>query len=431
MLDIQFIRDNPKLVSEKSKQKNVSVEIDKLLELDVKRRELINKVDTLKAEQRELNPKTKSKPDHATIEKATELKTEISKVESDLIPVEKSYLKLLRQVPNMPTEDVPIGADESANVVQKTVGEAPGFDFKPKAHWEIGESRDLIDRERAVKISGSRFVYLKGDLVRLQFALNQLAIDQLTDEKVIENLITKHKLNLVAKPYVPVLPPIMIKTDAYEATGRLKAEETTYKIDGDDLWLIASAEHSLCSMYINEIIDESKLPIRYLGYSTSFRREAGTYGKDTNGLIRLHHFDKMEMEVFSTPETGLDEHLLQIAIQEHLMGLLNLPYHVLLKSTGDIGDPNARGVDIEAWFPSQKTYRETHTADFMGDYQARSLKTRLKRANGEIIFPHTNDATAFAAGRTMAAIIENYQTADDHIVIPEVLRPYMGGQEEI
>jgi seryl-tRNA synthetase len=184
-------------------------------------------------------------------------------------------------------------------------------------------------------------------------------------------------------------------------------------------------------MYMDEIIPEIQLPIRYIGYATSFRREAGTYGKDTEGTIRMHQFDKLEMEVFSTPETGLDEHKLLIAIEEHLVGSLGLPYQYLQKCTADIGKPNASGIDIEVWFPGQGKYRETHTADYMTDYQARSLKTRLRRANNNTEFVHTNDATAFAFPRILAAIIENYQTQDGHIIIPEVLKPYMAGKIEI
>jgi seryl-tRNA synthetase len=223
----------------------------------------------------------------------------------------------------------------------------------------------------------------------------------------------------------------MLRTEPYVASARLNAEEVTYKIEQDDLWLNASAEHTLCTMYWNEVLPEEQLPIRYLGYSTSFRREAGTYGKDTEGIIRLHQFDKLEMEVFSTPEDGEDEHKLQIAIQEYLVQQLGLPYRLLNKCTFDIGKPNAHGVDIDCWFPAQNTYRETHTADYMTDYQARDLKIRTRRKDGRIDLVHTNDATAFAMSRILAAIMENNQTADGHITIPEVLRPFLQNQTQI
>jgi seryl-tRNA synthetase len=223
----------------------------------------------------------------------------------------------------------------------------------------------------------------------------------------------------------------MLRTEPYVASARLNAEEVTYKIEQDDLWLNASAEHTLCTMYWNEVLPEEMLPIRYIGYSTSFRREAGTYGKDMEGIMRLHQFDKLEMEVFSNAETGLSEHLLLIAIQEYLVQQLNLPYQVLQKCTADIGKPNARGVDIEIWLPGQGQYRETHTADYMTDYQSRDLKIRAKFKDDKTQLVHTNDATAFALGRIMVAILENYQTADGHVNIPEVLLPYMNGKVQI
>jgi len=436
MLDIQFIRDNPELVEEKSKQKGYNVDVRQLLQLDEERRNLIPNIDTLRQKRNENADKVKrvgGKPNEALIKQGQLIKMELTQVEEQLIGVEEQYEKLLKAVPNMPTNDVPVGLSEDENKIAKRVSEPKQFDFEPKQHWELAEPRDLIDKERAAKISGSRFAYIKGDLVRLQFAIMQFVVNALGDEKVLEKLIEENHLNLVAKPFTPVLPPAMLRTEPYVASARLNAEEVTYRAGQpeDDLWLNASAEHTLCTMYWNEILLEEQLPIRYIGYSTSFRREAGTYGKDTEGIIRMHQFDKLEMEVFSTPETGLDEHLLLVAIQEYLVQQLDLPYQVLQKCTFDIGKPNARGIDIEVWFPGQGKYRETHTADFMTDYQARDLKVRTRRKDGSVELVHTNDATAFALGRIMAAIMENNQTADGHFIVPEVLRPYMGGQAEI
>jgi seryl-tRNA synthetase len=431
MLDIQFIRENPKLVEEKSAQKNVKVDISKLLELDESRRDLLVKVENLRAERNRLNAEIKGKPTDEQIKSSNQHKEELSGFETNLKTVDQEYQKLIRKVPNMPKDDVPVGATEAENVVVKTWGEQKKFDYKPKTHWEIAEPRGLIDKERAAKVSGSRFAYLKGGIARLQFALIQYVMDTLGDETIIAKLISENNLNLVPKPFIPVIPPTMLKTDIYEATGRLKAEETTYKLADDDLWMIASGEHSVCSMYYNEIIDEADLPIRYLAYNTNYRREAGTYGKDTNGIIRLHQFDKLEMEVFSTPETSLDEHLLLVAVQEYLVQQLGLHYQLILKCTADIGDPNARGVDIDTWLPGEGAYKETHTADLMTDYQARDLKTRVRRKAGEVEFLHTNDATAFALGRILAAIIENYQTEDGHIEVPSVLKSYFGSRELI
>jgi seryl-tRNA synthetase len=434
MLDIQFIRDNPKLVEEKSKQKGYDVNVGELLKIDEQRRALVTEAEKLRAERNEVSAATKgSKPTPEQIEKGKQLKEKLAKLESQLEPVEENYEKLLKSIPNMPLDDVPVGLTEDENKVAKTVGEPKDYDFKPKQHWELAEPRGLIDKERAARISGSRFAYIKGDLVRLQFAIIQFVMQTLGDETIIEKLIRENDLNVVAKPFVPVLPPAMLHTAPYQASARLNAEEITYRAGQpeDDLWLNASAEHTLCTMYWNEILPEEMLPIRYIGYSTSFRREAGTYGKDTEGIIRMHQFDKLEMEVFSTAETGLDEHLLLIAIQEYLVSQLELPYQVLNKCTFDIGKPNAHGVDVEVWFPGQGKYRETHTADFMTDYQARDLKIRTKRKNGKVELVHTNDATAFALGRIMAAIMENNQTADGRVIVPEVLREFMAGQSEL
>ncbi|HSW80212.1 MAG TPA: serine--tRNA ligase [Candidatus Saccharimonadales bacterium] len=434
MLDIQFIRDNPKLVEEKSKQKGIDVNVGDLLLLDERRRKLVTDAEKLRAERNELSADAKGKkPTPAQIEKGKKLKDKLAKLDDELVPIEEEYTKALKAVPNMPTDDVPVGYSEDENKVAKTVGEPKDFDFKPKNEYELAEPRDLIDKERAAKITGSRFAYLKGDLVRLQFAIIQFVLQTLNDVEIIEKLIRENDLNIVAKPFTPVIPPAMLRTEPYAASARLNAEEVTYRAGQpeDDLWLNASAEHTLCTMYWNEILPEENLPIRYIGYSTSFRREAGTYGKDAEGIFRMHQFDKLEMEVFSTAETGPDEHLLLVAIQEYLVQQLELPYQVIQKCTFDIGKPNARGIDINCWFPGQGQYRETHTADFISDYQARDLKIRTRRKDGKVELVHTNDATAFALGRILKAIMENYQTQDGHIIVPEVLRPYMGGQTEI
>jgi len=431
MLDIQFIRANPDLVQKKSDQKNKKINIADFLEIDKNHKVLLQKLEDLRGKRNLLTSKIKAKPTVEEIDEGVKLKKQISELEMEFEPISHAFKDILISIPNLSTDDVPIGKTEADNKITKECGDKKAFDFKPKTHWEIAEALGVMDRNRAAKISGSRFTYLIGGLVEMQFALLNLVFKLLGDEVFLEVIIKKNNLNLVSKPFTPILPPMMMKTDAYEATGRLKAEDTTYKLADDDLWLTASAEHSLCSMYMDEIIPEQTLPIRYIGYSTAFRREAGTYGKDTNGLIRMHHFDKLEMEVFSTPETSLDEHFLAIAIQEELTKLLGLPYRVVLKCTADIGDPNARGVDIETWMPGQDRYVETHSADYMTDYQTRSLKTRIKRVDGKIELAHTNDATAIAMSRTLAAIIENYQTEDGHIVIPDILKPFMNNKEQI
>lgn len=434
MIDIQFIRDNPDVVAEKSKQKGYAVDVKQLLSFDEQRRKLISEVEELRRQRNESSAQTKGKkPGEEQLKAGRELKDKLTNLEQQLTLVDKEFTELMKKVPNMPTDDVPIGMSETDNAVVKEWGKKPEFDFQPKTHWEIGEARGLIDKERASKVTGSRFAFIKGDLVRLQFAIIQFVLDSLGNEDLIAKLIKSNNLNLVPKAFVPVLPPLMIREDMYDQMDRLDPREDRYHIDGqdDNLWLIGSAEHTLGSMYANEILPVNELPIRYIGYSTSFRQEAGTYGKDTEGILRMHQFDKLEMEVFSTPETGLDEHLLLIAIQEYLMQQLEIPYHVLMKCTFDIGKPNARGVDLEAWLPGQSKYRETHTADYMTDYQSRRLKTRVRKDDGDIQLVATNDATAFALGRTMIAIIENNQTAAGKIKVPKVLQTYLAGQTEI
>ncbi|MGH7196245.1 MAG: serine--tRNA ligase [Candidatus Saccharimonadales bacterium] len=428
MLDIRFIREHKSDVQKASGQKGYKVDIAHLLELDERRRELQQKAEGLRQQRNELAEQLKNgKPSDEAIAKGRELKTELAEVEDHLRVAEEEFTNLLKQVPNMPLKDVPIGASEDENVIAKTVGEPGKFDFEPKNHWELAEQRGWIDKERAAKVAGSRFAYIKGELVRLQWALMQFGLNQLMDEQVIAELVKENSLKVSTKPFTPVLPPLLIRTDVYDAMDRLEPRDDRYKIEGEELWLQGSAEHVLGSMHTDEIFDESDMPIRYVGYATSFRKEAGTYGKDMEGIIRMHQFDKLEMESLCTPETSYDEHLLMIALQEHLMQALKLPYRVVNKCTADIGKPNARGWDIEAWLPGQNKYRETHTADYMTDYQARRLQTRVRRDTGELELTHTNDATVFSQ-RPLIAILENYQNEDGTVVVPEVLRPFMGNK---
>ncbi len=432
MLDIQYIKQNPDKVAERSLQKGYKVDIATLLKVDDKRRQLLSEIDGLRRQRNSATESIKGRrPSEEELTQGRVIKDQLASKESEYRQIEEDFIIRLKSVPNMPLDDVPVGLTEDENQVAKTVGDKPEFAFEPLSHHVLGEKRDFIDKIRAAKISGSRFAYLKNDLVKLQFALISFVIGTLTNPEVIAKLIKDNGLKLDPRPFIPILPPAMLRTAPYQASARLNAEEVTYKIEQDDLWLNASAEHTLCTMYMDEIIPEDQLPLRFIGYSTSFRREAGTYGKDVEGILRMHQFDKLEMEVLSSPETGLDEHKLAVAIQEHLVNALGLPYQLIRKCTADIGKPNATGIDINTWFPSQNTYRETHTADYMTDYQSRDLKIRLKRTDANVEFIHTNDATAFALGRIMAAIMENYQTADGHVIVPDVLRSYMGNQEQI
>jgi seryl-tRNA synthetase len=333
---------------------------------------------------------------------------------------------MMLQVPNVPSADTPLGEDEGGNAVIRQVGEKKAFDFEPKEHYILGEQLGLIDTKRAAEVSGSRFAYLFGDLVLMQFGLVQHVLRTLTDASVLGKIIAGSGLDVAAKPFIPVVPPVFIKSGPFEAMARIDPREERYHIPEDDAFLIGSAEHTLGVLHMGETIDESELPLRYIGYSSAFRREAGSYGKDMKGILRLHQFDKLEMESFTTKERSLAEQDYFVAIQEYLVQSLGIPYQVVQICTGDMGVPDARQIDIECWLPGQGKYRETHTSDLMTDYQARRLGTRVKRAGGEKEYVHMNDATAFAIGRTLIAILENYQQADGSVVVPEVLRPYVG-----
>lgn len=431
MIDIQILRDNPDLVRQKSKEKQVDVDTDKILRLDSSYRELLQQVENLRANRNEISAQMKNgQPNQELIDQGKQIKIELNDREELLGKSDVELQDLLRSIPNIALDSVPVGETEEQNVVSKFVGTKPEFDFTPRTHWEIAQMHDLFDKERAAKVAGSRFVYLKGGLVRMQFALVQYVMETLGNEEILQNIITKNNLKILPKAFIPILPPAMLRTEPYVASARLNESEVTYKLEGDDLWLNASAEHTLCTMYWNETLPSQDLPIRYIGYSTSFRREAGTYGKDTEGIIRLHQFDKLEMEVFSDSESGLEEHKLLSAIQEYFMQALNIPYNYIQKCTADIGKPNASGIDLDAWFPGQDRFIETHTADYMTDYQARDLKIRYKK-NDKTEFVHTNDATAFALSRILAAIMENYQNADGSINIPIVLQKYLEGRRTL
>lgn len=431
MLDIRFIRENAKRVQEASNQKGYKVDIQNLIKIDDSRRGLQQQVEALRTRRNEISSRMKSgRPDQVLIDEGKQLKLELTELEGALNAAETEFTELLKQVPNMPHSDVPIGASEDENVEVKVVGEKREFNFSPRNHYEIAEARGWLDKERAAKVSGARFAYIMGDLVLLQQAIIQFVMNSLTNEQVISQIAAQAGLDVSTKPFVPVLPPLMIRTEPYDQMDRLEPRDDRYKIEGEELWLQGSAEHVLGSMHAGEIFSANQLPLRYLGFATSFRKEAGTYGKDMEGLIRMHQFDKLEMESFTESGDSYNEHLLFVAIQEYLLQQLGLPYHVLMKCTADIGKPNARGVDMEVWLPGQGKYRETHTADYMTDYQARRLQTRVRNEEGlELV--HTNDATAFALGRAMVAVIENYQNEDNTVTVPDVLRPYIGNREFI
>ncbi len=427
MLDIKFIRNNQDKVREAIKNKKVDLDFDKLLATDERRRHLLSESESLKAEQ---NKRSKGPQSPVDLEELKSLKEKIKLIENELSCVEKDFEKLMLQVPNIPSEDTPVGKDESENKVLRHWGKPKVFDFKPKEHWELGQELDLIDSERASKVSGARFAYLKRGLVLMEFALIQYGLSVLTDEKLLKKIIKNAGLDIKPTPFIPVIPPVLIKPDVFQKMARLEPKEERYHISSDDLYLIGSAEHTLGSIHMDETFKEEELPMRYVGFSTAFRREAGSYGKDMKGILRVHQFDKLEMESFCLPENSIKEQDLFVAIQEYFYQELNIPYQVVAICTGDMGGPDTRQIDIEAWMPGQNRYRETHTADLMTDYQARRLGIKVKRTNGTE-FVHMNDATALALSRTPIAIMENYQTKKGTIEVPKVLRKHMGGMKEI
>jgi seryl-tRNA synthetase len=432
MLDINYIKENREFIIEVVKNKKVELDIDYLLSIYEQRQNLLQEIESLRAdknivsEQMKLMSTLSEDEKKALIQKGKDIKDKLSQLDSEFVKVDEIYSDLMYKVPNTYSDDTPIGLTEDENVVLRQVGEKPVFSFTPLEHWQLGKELDLIDTEKSAEVSGARFAYLKGDLVLLQFALVQWVLSTLKDSNTIQAIIHKAGLgNMSYKAYTPVIPPMLMKAEVMKRMGRLDPIDDRYQTTEDGLMLVGSAEHTLGPLHMDEILDYKQLPLRYVGYSTAFRREAGTYGKDMKGILRLHQFDKIEIEVFSDKDSGFAEQDLIVAIQEYLMQQLELPYQVVLKCTADMGTPDIRAYDIETWLPGQNQYRETHTSDYMGDFQARRLQTRYRDGDGKKNFVHMNDATVFAIGRIIIAIMENYQQADGSIVIPKILRPYL------
>ncbi len=435
MLDLNFIRENPDIVKNGAAAKKSPVDVDALLKIDERRRRLIGELQEKRAAQNVAGERIAKEADAAAKAKAVEemrsLKEGMKVLETELTAIETELEAMLKALPNIPSEDTPIGPDESGNVVIRTVGKPAAFDFEPKDHVAIGETLGLIDNETASEVTGARFTYLKGDLALLQNALHQLTLSLLTDREKLARVIAEAGLSAPATPFIPVIPPLMIKPETFARMARLEPRDERYHIPSDDLYLIGSAEHTLGPIHMDETFAEADLPRRYFAFTPAFRREAGSYGKDTKGILRLHQFDKIEMESFALPEQARAEQDLFVAIQEYLLKALGVPYQVVQVCTGDMGGPDARQIDIESWMPGQGKYRETHTADLMTDYQARRLNTRVRRDSGEMQFVHMNDATCIAMGRLLIALMENFQEADGTIRIPDALRPWMGGKTHI
>jgi seryl-tRNA synthetase len=404
MLDINSIRKNTEEIKRAIQAKNVDPKIvDHFLTYDTQWRELTAKIDALRAEQKKAG-------DERDINRAKELKAEIAPAEEQLKELAQTRAEILDSIPNMPFGDVPRGKDETENKVVREVGKKPEFDFPVKDYLSLAEKLNLIDVEQSAKVSGSRFGYLKNEAVLLEFALVKLVFD-----------------TLLSEGFSPVVPPVMIKPENYQKMGRLAGaqKDERYYLPKDDLYLVGSSEHTIGPMHMDYTFEEGELPKRYIGFSTCFRKEAGSYGKDTKGILRVHQFDKVELFSFAHPEKSEDEHKFLLSCQEKLMQALELPYRVVEICTGDMGWTDARQFDIETWLPGQGTYRETNSCSNTTDFQARGINARHKTKEGSE-YVHMLNGTGFAIGRMIIAILENGQTADGHIKVPKVLQAYLG-----
>ena len=413
MLDIKFIRENPDKVKEACKNKNVDLSglsVDWFIDSEKEKRTIQAEIENLRAEQNRIS--RGGKDNESLISQAKELKERIKNLEPKLSLLEAELKNFLLSLPNIPFDDVPVGKDDSENKVLRKVSGAFKLPFtQVKDYMELGEDLDIIDTKRAAKVSGSRFGYIKGGLAQLEFALMQFVMDVVKKEN-----------------FVAVIPPVMLKDEIARGTGYFEAgdEKEAYFLPDDKLYLAGTAEQPLVAMHADEVLEVKELPLRYLGFSTAFRREAGSYGKDTRGILRVHQFDKLEMVIFSKPENSRKEHELLLSIEERMMKLLKLPYQVLDICTGDLGRPAAKKYDIETWLPSEKKYRETHSSSNCTDFQARRLNIRYKDESGKMQFVHTLNGTVFAIGRILIMIMENYQQKDGSIKVPKVLQKYTG-----
>ena len=421
MLDPKLIKEKSQVIKDMLKARSVDFDLEGLIDSDQKRREFIIKTDELRKKKNQvaLNISEKKKKGEDISSILAEMKNiseELSKLEVDQNDIEKKYLKLAASIPNLIHESVPIGKDEESNKEIKKWGNIPKFDFKIKDHIDISEDLDLVDLERAAKVAGARFYYLKNDLVRLNQALINFGLDFLRE-----------------KGYSIVQPPYMINRESME--GAVIAddfEEVIYKIDNQDLYMIGTSEHAMAAMHSKEIIEGKDIPKKYAGISPCFRKEAGAHGRDQKGIFRVHQFDKIEQFVFSKPEDSWKEHEKLLSIAEEFYQKLEIPYRVMLLSTGDTGNISAKTYDIEAWMAGQNAYREIVSCSNCLEYQARRLKIRFRdKTNEDTQYVHTLNSTLIATTRVLVAIMENFQTKDGHIRIPEVLQGYMGNQKEI
>jgi seryl-tRNA synthetase len=415
VIDLKLLRDDPEAVRAAYARRGGVEGLDRVVELDRQHRELLRRVEDLRAEQNAVSRSIgQAAPDDraATIERAKALADEIKALEPDLERAQAVLEEAAAYLPNLPHESVPEGRTEDDNVVEREEGDKPDFDFEPKDHVALAEGLGIMDSERAVKTSGSRFVYLKGAGAILELAVVRFAMDFLLE-----------------RGFEPVVTPVLVREHAMYGTGFLPAEEHEfYRVERDDLFLTGTSEVALAAMHSEEIVAEDSLPIRYAGFSSCFRREAGTYGKETKGLIRVHQFDKVEQFSFAHPDASWDEYEAIRANQEEILQALELPYRVVVMCGGDLGAAAAKKVDNEAWLPGAGRYMEVTSATNATDYQARRLQVRF-RSGGQIRLVHMLNGTACAVGRTIVALLENHQRADGSVAMPNALRPYTGFDE--
>ena len=413
MLDLKALREDPEPFRAGLGRRGLSEAVDELLELDERRRQLTTEVEELRAEQNRASKaigRAKGDERQKLIDEVGKVSAELKELEPQLEAADTSLTAALARVPNVPHPSAPDGfTDEDSVEVRKGGAVVPSFDFEPRDHVALGELLGVLDIERAVRTSGSRFVYLLGDIVLLQWALVRHALDV-----------------LVSKGFTPVIPPVLVREEAMYGTGFLPTDEVNiYVTREDDLYLVGTSEVSLAALHMTEILDEADLPRRYAGYSTCFRREAGTYGKDMGGMFRVHQFDKVEMFSFTRPEASWEEHEFLVSVEEEIVGNLQLPYRVVNIAAGDLGGMAAKKYDIEVWLPGQRRYRELTSCSNCTDYQARRLQTRVRRSAGGNETLHTLNGTATAVGRTLIAILENHQRADGSVGLPEALHRYL------
>lgn len=422
MLDIKYLRNNFEEVTEKLKFRGEDLsDLENFGQLDQRRREIIAEVESLKAKRNETSKqisvlKREKKDATELIQEMQEVGKKIKQLDNELDEVEEKLGKLMLSIPNIPHESVPIGEDEEDNVEVRSWGEKPNFSFEPKAHWDIGTELDIIDFERAAKVTGSRFVFYKGLGARLERALINFMMDLHADEH----------------GYVEMLPPQLVNRDSLTGTGQLpKFEEDAFLVEKEDYFLIPTAEVPVTNYHRDEILLEDDLPKKYVAFSANFRSEAGSAGRDTRGLIRQHQFNKVELVQFVKPEQSYEVLEELTGHAEKVLQLLELPYRVMSMCTGDLGFTAAKKYDIEVWIPAQNKYREISSCSNFEDFQARRAGIRYRDENGKVRFVHTLNGSGLAIGRTLTAILENYQQEDGSVIIPKVLRPYMGGVEVI